>query len=89
MLRHAASTFKQLAGSRVEAQALAKRCASSLTAISPVDGRYASRVDGLRNYFSEYGLIRARVLVEIQWVQLLAGHEVASTTCTSLSKTYS
>ncbi len=45
---------------------------SSLTAISPVDGRYSSRVDELRPIFSEYGLIYHRVLVEIRWLQQLA-----------------
>ncbi len=47
---------------------------SSLTAISPVDGRYASRTADLRPIFSEFGLIRHRVLVEIRWLQMLAAH---------------
>ena len=38
-----------------------------LTAISPVDGRYRSKVDGLALYFSEYALIRYRVLVEVEY----------------------
>ena len=38
-----------------------------LTAISPVDGRYRNKVDGLALYFSEYALIRYRVLVEIEY----------------------
>jgi len=45
---------------------------SSLRAISPADGRYADKVNGLRDIFSEYGLIRFRVLVEIRWLQCLA-----------------
>lgn len=45
---------------------------SSLTAISPVDGRYAGRVAELRDLFSEYALIKHRVLVEIRWLQHLA-----------------
>jgi adenylosuccinate lyase len=45
---------------------------SSLTAVSPVDGRYGSRTVDLRAIFSEYGLIRHRVLVEIRWLQALA-----------------
>ena len=45
---------------------------SSLTAISPVDGRYAGRVAGLRELFSEYALIKHRVIVEIRWLQHLA-----------------
>ncbi len=47
----------------------------TLTAISPIDGRYASKVDGLRPIFSEYGLIRYRVEVEIRWLQALAEEE--------------
>jgi len=45
---------------------------SQLTAISPVDGRYGSKTAALRPIFSEYGLIRHRVLVEIRWLQHLA-----------------
>lgn len=45
---------------------------TNLRALSPVDGRYAGKVDALRDIFSEYGLIRFRVLVEIRWLQWLA-----------------
>src|SRR5690606_19631152 len=45
---------------------------TSLTALSPVDGRYAAKADPLRALFSEYGLIRHRVLVEVRWLQHLA-----------------
>lgn len=45
---------------------------SSLTAVSSVDGRYAARTAALREIFSEYGLIRYRVIVEIRWFQALA-----------------
>jgi len=48
---------------------------SSLTAVSPVDGRYAGKTSALRPIFSEYGLIRSRVLVEVRWLQRLAAHE--------------
>ena len=48
---------------------------SQLTAISPIDGRYGSRTETLRPIFSEYGLIRHRVIVEIRWLQALAAHE--------------
>jgi adenylosuccinate lyase len=48
---------------------------SQLTAISPIDGRYGARTDALRPIFSEYGLIRHRVIVEIRWLQALAAHE--------------
>ncbi|HEY8036985.1 MAG TPA: adenylosuccinate lyase [Methylobacter sp.] len=46
----------------------------ALTAISPIDGRYADKVAGLRPIFSEYGLIRYRVLVEVRWLQALSNH---------------
>lgn len=45
---------------------------SSLTAVSPLDGRYSNRTTSLRGIFSEYGLIRARVEVEIRWLCQLA-----------------
>lgn len=45
---------------------------SALTALSPVDGRYGSKAESLREHFSEFGLIRARVTVEIRWLQRLA-----------------
>jgi adenylosuccinate lyase len=44
----------------------------SLTAVSPVDGRYARHTGGLRESMSEYGLIYSRVLVEVRWFQFLA-----------------
>ena len=47
---------------------------SPLTALSPVDGRYASKTSALRQFFSEYGLIKHRVTVEIRWLQALANH---------------
>ncbi|WP_227430530.1 adenylosuccinate lyase [Psychrobacter sp. I-STPA6b] len=43
-----------------------------LTALSPIDGRYASKADSLRPFLSEFGLIKARVTVEIRWLQALA-----------------
>jgi len=45
---------------------------SALTAISPVDGRYQNKTDLLRPIFSEYGLFRFRVLVEIEWLKKLS-----------------
>jgi adenylosuccinate lyase len=47
---------------------------SSLTAVSPIDGRYGSKTEQLRTVFSEYGLIRYRVMVEVRWLQHLANH---------------
>jgi adenylosuccinate lyase len=44
----------------------------TLTNLSPIDGRYADKVEPLRAILSEYGLIRYRVLVEIRWLQALA-----------------
>ncbi|MGI9201488.1 MAG: adenylosuccinate lyase [Woeseiaceae bacterium] len=45
---------------------------STLKALSPADGRYADKVNGLRDIFSEFGLIRLRVLVEVRWLQCLS-----------------
>ena len=45
---------------------------TSLSAISPVDGRYGSKTADLRSIFSEFGLIRHRVLVEVRWLQALS-----------------
>jgi adenylosuccinate lyase len=47
---------------------------SALTAISPIDGRYGSKTADLRAFFSEFGLVRFRVEVEIRWLQQLANH---------------
>nr|WP_297460233.1 adenylosuccinate lyase [uncultured Halomonas sp.] len=47
---------------------------SSLTALSPVDGRYGAKAESLREHFSEFGLIRARVIVEVRWLECLAAH---------------
>ena len=45
---------------------------TSLTAISPIDGRYAEKTFPLREIFSEYGLIKYRLIVEIRWLEALA-----------------
>ena len=45
---------------------------SPLTAVTPVDGRYADKTSDLRPFFSEYGLIYHRVLIEVRWFQYLA-----------------
>jgi adenylosuccinate lyase len=47
---------------------------TTLTAISPVDGRYRGKTEALSNCFSEYALIKYRVQVEIRWLQQLAAH---------------
>ncbi len=48
---------------------------SALSAISPIDGRYGSKAADLRGYFSEFGLIKYRVTVEVKWLQLLSKAE--------------
>ena len=47
---------------------------ATLLALSPLDGRYADKMNHLRPIFSEYGLIKFRVHVEIRWLQMLAEH---------------
>jgi adenylosuccinate lyase len=47
---------------------------SPLTAVSPVDGRYGGRTEDLRPLFSEFGLIRYRIQVEVAWLKALAAH---------------
>jgi len=47
---------------------------SALTAISPLDGRYGHKVTALREVFSEFGLIKRRVTVEVRWLECLANH---------------
>jgi adenylosuccinate lyase len=47
---------------------------SALTAVSPIDGRYGSKTAELRSIFSEFGLIKYRVQVEVRWLQRLAEH---------------
>ncbi len=51
---------------------------SALTAISSVDGRYGDKTAELRPLFSEYGLIRARIEIEIRWLQALAASQAIS-----------
>ena len=48
---------------------------STLTAISPIDGRYSNKCDELRDIFSEYGLLKYRVQVEVTWLKKLASCE--------------
>src|SRR6266568_1823703 len=45
---------------------------SALTALSPLDGRYREKVSALAEHFSEYGLIRSRIRVELAWLTALA-----------------
>ena len=47
---------------------------SALSAVSPIDGRYGSKTASLRTVFSEFGLIKQRVIVEVRWLQQLAKH---------------
>jgi len=48
---------------------------TNLTALSPLDGRYHAKVDSLRNYFSEFGLIHFRVQIEIEWFKALSAEK--------------
>ena len=48
---------------------------SELTAISPIDGRYAAKTKTLRDVFSEFGLIKSRITVEVRWLQALANEK--------------
>ena len=50
----------------------------SLTAVTSVDGRYATKTTALRPIFSEYGLLHRRLIVEIRWLQILAQEQVIS-----------
>jgi len=63
-MRYSISTSKDEAGMQL----------TSLSAISPIDGRYADKTWDLREIVSEYGLIRYRVVVEVRWLQALAAH---------------
>lgn len=47
----------------------------TLTALSPLDGRYADKVDALRPIFSEHGLIKARIMIELRWLTTLAAQD--------------
>ena len=49
---------------------------SALNALSPLDGRYGSKLDALRPHFSEYGLIHRRLQVEVEWLKALAAEPV-------------
>ena len=54
---------------------------TTLNALSPLDGRYQSKLDTLRPFFSEYALIKHRALVEVEWLKALSAekdlHEIA------------
>ena len=57
---------------------------SALTALSPIDGRYQDKATALRGIFSEFGLLKFRVTVELRWLQKLAA--TAEIQDSSLSK---
>ena len=59
---------------------------SSLTAISPIDGRYRSQVEGLSSYFSEYGLIQYRLRVETEYFIALSKQKLFKLENSSISK---
>lgn len=54
---------------------MANDSGNSLLAISPLDGRYRSKCEDLAPYFSEFALMRYRVLVEVKWLQKLSEHD--------------
>ncbi|QYN44130.1 adenylosuccinate lyase [Gilliamella sp. ESL0441] len=61
---------------------------SALTALSPIDGRYGDKTIELRTIFSEYGLLKYRVQVEVQWLQKLASQvEISEVPALSQSAT--
>ena len=51
---------------------LEKQSLTTLNALSPLDGRYQSKLDALRPYFSEYALIKHRAWVEVEWLKALS-----------------
>lgn len=51
---------------------------SALSAISPLDGRYRGKTEALSSQFSEFGLMKARTIVEVRWLQQLAQHNAIS-----------
>ena len=55
--------------------------ASPLLALSPLDGRYAAKLDALRPLLSEFGLIRARVQVEVEWFLALPASPAWTSSC--------
>jgi len=63
---------------------------TALNALSPLDGRYQSKLDALRPYFSEYALVRHRALVEVEWLKALAAApqlaEIASFSAATLQE---
>lgn len=59
---------------------------SSLTAISPIDGRYRSQVEGLSSYFSEYGLIQYRLRVETEYFIALSKQKLFKLENSSINK---
>lgn len=59
---------------------------NSLTAISPIDGRYAKACHPLRAYFSEYALMKYRIYVELYWFQILFSEKIVSQDGSLISK---
>ena len=59
---------------------------SPLTAISPIDGRYANACHPLRAYYSEYALMRYRVYVELQWFKILFDEKIVTSDNAVVSK---
>jgi adenylosuccinate lyase len=66
--------YRLFLGPKVMTDSLLSAQLTTLNAISSVDGRYQGKTAALQPYFSEYGLIRYRVIVEIRWLQRLAAN---------------
>ena len=59
---------------------------SPLTAISPIDGRYAKSCHSLRPYFSEFALMRFRIYVELSWFQTLFNQRIVTQDASTIEK---
>jgi adenylosuccinate lyase len=59
---------------------------SSLTALSPIDGRYRRQLEHLDDYFSEYALMKYRVLIEIEYLQFLAQKKICKLSATGIKR---
>lgn len=59
---------------------------SPLTAISPIDGRYAKSCHSLRPYFSEFALMRFRVFVELSWFKTLFSQQIVTSDANTIAQ---
>jgi len=81
------NAFNKLNHPKTNLRFVSKFCTTStLRAISPYDGRYAKQCDPLRDYFSEFALMKYRVLVEIHWFQCLFQKKIVTSETNDLDK---